>query len=182
MGSAANFKSLSKHAAVWPHRTTHCINLRNHGASPNTPTPMTIDSLAADVAATLRSLVGPSPAHIVGHSLGGKVAMALALAHPTAVQRLVVADIAPATYSTQDAQWGEVASICAAVAAIDPTPFAQRKEGTAALTKHGVVRGRMRSHHALASQPSPILHSRLIVRHSFCRIWCRGPGGALGGG
>jgi esterase len=36
--------------------------------------------------------------HVVGHSLGGKVAMRLALDHPQAVRSLVIADIAPVSY------------------------------------------------------------------------------------
>ena len=38
-------------------------------------------------------------AHILGHSMGGKVAMQLALCYPNLVSSLVVADIAPVTYA-----------------------------------------------------------------------------------
>ena len=45
-----------------------------------------------------------SSAHVVGHSLGGKVAMQLALSHASLVNRLVIADIAPAAYAGQHSE------------------------------------------------------------------------------
>ncbi len=44
---------------------------------------------------------GIASAHVVGHSLGGKVAVQLALSHAPLVNRLVVADIAPFAYAGQ---------------------------------------------------------------------------------
>jgi pimeloyl-ACP methyl ester carboxylesterase len=72
------------------------MDLRNHGASPHAAT-MSYAEMAEDVAETLRAL-GAAPAAIIGHSMGGKVAMTLALAHPDRVERLLVADIAPVAY------------------------------------------------------------------------------------
>jgi pimeloyl-ACP methyl ester carboxylesterase len=56
-------------------------------------------AMAADVAETLAAAQA-EPAALVGHSMGGKVGMALALLRPHAVTRLVVADIAPVRYAT----------------------------------------------------------------------------------
>ena len=53
--------------------------------------------MAADVLETL-AVLGALPAALVGHSMGGKTAMACALAAPASVRRLVVADIAPVQY------------------------------------------------------------------------------------
>ncbi|BDG71366.1 alpha/beta fold hydrolase [Roseomonas fluvialis] len=71
-------------------------DLRNHGASGRDPD-MSYAAMAADVAQTMDA-AGMPRAAVLGHSMGGKVAMALALAHTARVERLVVADIAPVRY------------------------------------------------------------------------------------
>ena len=71
-------------------------DLRNHGASPRAAA-MDYATMAADLAETLDA-AGVPRAAVVGHSMGGKVAMAFALEHPDRVERLVVADIAPVRY------------------------------------------------------------------------------------
>ncbi|MDC1228583.1 alpha/beta fold hydrolase, partial [Octadecabacter sp.] len=75
-----------------------CPDMRNHGASPWFNT-QSYDDMADDLAELL-----DGPAFIVGHSMGGKAAMVLALKHPELVQRLVVADIAPVSYSHTQSQ------------------------------------------------------------------------------
>ena len=72
------------------------LDLRNHGASAHAPA-MSYDDMAEDVRQTMAEL-GALPAAVVGHSMGGKVAMRLALRDPGAVERVVVADIAPVAY------------------------------------------------------------------------------------
>jgi len=72
------------------------VDLRNHGRSPHSEA-MNLPLLAADIAA-LQDRLGIDRAALVGHSLGGKVAMELALNLPERVDRLVVADIAPVCY------------------------------------------------------------------------------------
>ncbi len=71
-------------------------DLRNHGRSPHHPV-MDYPSLAGDVLALMDRLQLPS-ASLVGHSMGGKTAMWLALRQPERVDRLVVGDIAPVIY------------------------------------------------------------------------------------
>lgn len=73
------------------------VDLRNHGRSPHTAS-MTFESMAADIA-LLQDTLGIKRSHVVGHSLGGRVAMQLALSQPSRVQSLVVADIAPVAYA-----------------------------------------------------------------------------------
>jgi esterase len=74
---------------------TIALDLRNHGASPHAAT-MSYAEMAADVRETLQAL-GAWPAALIGHSMGGKVAMRLAL-EAAEVPRLLVLDIAPVAY------------------------------------------------------------------------------------
>jgi esterase len=93
-GAARNWGAIQKRLAA-RHRVL-AMDLRNHGESPHAEG-MAHAATARDVAETLRAR-GVQRAVVVGHSLGGKVAMALALHHPGVVARLVVADIAPLRY------------------------------------------------------------------------------------
>lgn len=103
-------------------------DLRNHGRSPHAPT-MTLTEMADDVAALLDAL-GIDAAHVVGHSLGGKVAMQLALSHPRRVRRLVCVDIAPVRYQPHHA------GIFAGLQAVDLSGLQQRGEADAVLARH----------------------------------------------
>jgi esterase len=93
-GQSGNFGAVQRRLAVG--RRVVAMDLRNHGASPHAPG-MDYRTLAADVAETIAAL-GLGPCAILGHSMGGKAAMALALARPDLVSRLCVADIAPVRY------------------------------------------------------------------------------------
>lgn len=94
-GSARNWTAIARRLAA--HHRVLTLDLRNHGRSPWAAT-MGIDEMAADTASFLErhSL---HPAALIGHSLGGKVAMRLALDQPGLVDRLVVVDVAPVTYT-----------------------------------------------------------------------------------
>jgi pimeloyl-ACP methyl ester carboxylesterase len=93
-GSARNLGGLQR--ALADQFRVVSLDLRNHGDSPHDPA-MDYATMAADVTETLDA-EGVLPAAILGHSMGGKVAMTLALQAPDSVRRLVVADIAPVTY------------------------------------------------------------------------------------
>ena len=93
-GSAANFGTVQKRLAE--RYRVIALDLRNHGNSPHAPY-MSYPAMAEDVLETLRSR-NALPCTLIGHSMGGKVAMAAALEAPGAVSRLLVADIAPAPY------------------------------------------------------------------------------------
>lgn len=90
-GSARNLTGLSR-ALSADHRVL-AMDLRNHGESAHDPA-MDYAIMAADVAETMDAH-GADQAAVIGHSMGGKVAMRLALTAPERVTRLVVADIAP---------------------------------------------------------------------------------------
>jgi len=72
------------------------VDLRNHGDSSHADS-MTYTDMAADVSHLITSRK-QSPVDILGHSMGGKTAMALALTAPSLINRLIVADIAPVRY------------------------------------------------------------------------------------
>ena len=72
------------------------MDLRNHGRSPH-GTPIDYATLAEDVRETMDA-EGIERADVIGHSMGGKAAMELALAKPDRVRRLVIIDIAPIAY------------------------------------------------------------------------------------
>jgi esterase len=72
-------------------------DLRNHGNSPHHPE-MDYPLLAADVEKFFGDR-GLETASVLGHSLGGKVAMQFAVSHPERVKKLVVVDIAPRAYA-----------------------------------------------------------------------------------
>ena len=77
-------------------RECHLLDARNHGDSPWTET-MTYPEMAEDVVAYMDEH-GLAPCDLLGHSMGGKTAMTLALTHSEVVGRLVVVDIAPVSY------------------------------------------------------------------------------------
>ena len=73
------------------------IDLPDHGNSPWSQT-FSFKTYAQQVLSTLNSL-GINKANIVGHSLGGKVAMWIAYLQPASIQKLIILDIAPVAYS-----------------------------------------------------------------------------------
>ena len=93
-GSGRNWGVIAKRLA--DRRQVVAVDMRNHGTSPWQPT-HDYPGMAADLAAVIESL--GEPVDIVGHSMGGKAAMVLALTQPDLLRRLIVADIAPTAYS-----------------------------------------------------------------------------------
>lgn len=90
-GFSDNWQTIAKGLA-----DTHLVvtpDLRNHGRSPHVPT-ISYPEMAEDLKAFME-VHWMFSAAVVGHSMGGKVAMQLALSHPDMVERLVVVDIAP---------------------------------------------------------------------------------------
>ncbi len=93
-GSSRNWRSLGKQFAQ--HYQVILLDLRNHGDSPFDPA-MSYELMVKDVIALMDDL-GIQSAHILGHSMGGKVSMKLNQLHPDRVKKLVIADIAPIPY------------------------------------------------------------------------------------
>jgi esterase len=93
-GAARNFGTVQR--ALSPLFRVLAMDARNHGGSPHVAG-MRYPTLAADVLETLDHL-GIARAAVIGHSMGGKTAMTLAVLAPERVGRLLVADIAPVPY------------------------------------------------------------------------------------
>lgn len=89
-GSARNWGAIARRLSDT--RQVHAVDMRNHGDSPSFETHDYHD-MAGDLASVMR----PST-DLLGHSMGGKAAMVLALKRPELVRKLVVADIAPVGY------------------------------------------------------------------------------------
>ncbi|MDQ9090777.1 alpha/beta fold hydrolase [Pseudoalteromonas haloplanktis] len=96
-GSLENLNVIAKSLAE--NFTITNIDLRNHGQSPHSDV-MDYPSMAADVL-NLMAHLSINKAHLVGHSMGGKVAMQIAHLNPEVVNKLVVLDIAPVAYKNR---------------------------------------------------------------------------------
>ncbi len=95
-------------------------DLRNHGRSPH-HADLHYPTMAADVLALLDRLRLDS-ALVLGHSMGGKVAMTLALEHGHRVRGLIVADVAPVTYEGDSHE-----SLIEALQSVDLAALASRQ-------------------------------------------------------
>jgi pimeloyl-ACP methyl ester carboxylesterase len=93
-GSARNWGVIARR--ISDSRRVVAVDMRNHGDSPWSPR-HDYPEMADDLAEVIADIGGP--VDVVGHSMGGKAAMMLALRHPEALRRLVVADIAPVDYT-----------------------------------------------------------------------------------
>ena len=93
-GSGRNWGVIARRLA--DRREVLAVDMRNHGDSPRFATQSYAD-MAADLAEVIAAHGGR--ADVLGHSMGGKAAMLLALTEGDMVNRLVVADIAPVAYS-----------------------------------------------------------------------------------
>ncbi len=116
-GSARNWGVIARRLADT--RDVLAVDMRNHGDSPRFSSQSYAD-MAADLAEVIAAQGGR--ADVLGHSMGGKAAMMLALTHGAMVNRLVVADIAPVAYSHDQTQH------ITAMRGLDLTSLASRAE------------------------------------------------------
>ncbi|ASP23121.1 esterase YbfF [Antarctobacter heliothermus] len=124
-GSGRNWGVIAKRLSEDRHVLTP--DMRNHGDSPHTDSHSYPD-LAADLAELIDAHGGR--AHVVGHSMGGKAAMTLALQHPGKLASLLVADIAPVAYTHSQIQFIE------AMRAVDLSQVEKRSDAVAQLAEH----------------------------------------------
>ncbi|PIE11838.1 MAG: alpha/beta hydrolase [Rhodobacterales bacterium] len=118
-GQARNWGQIARDLSDIRHSTL--VDMRNHGDSPWFDT-HGYEEMAEDLAGMI-----DGSSDVLGHSMGGKAAMTLALSHPEKVRRLIVADIAPVPYD-HDQQ-----SIMDAMRRLDLSQISRRTEAAKAL-------------------------------------------------
>jgi pimeloyl-ACP methyl ester carboxylesterase len=141
-GQGKNWTRIAKELSA-AHRVT-LVDMPDHGRSAWTDR---FDYVAAaDRVAGL--LAADDPVALVGHSMGGKIAMLLALRHPEVVARLAVVDVSPVPYPHAE----EFARYIAAMQAIDLAALERRGDADAALVD---------------AVPNPVVRSFLLqnLRH-----------------
>lgn len=126
-GSGRNWGGIARRLAAA--RPVLCVDMRNHGDSFWSDA-HGYEDMAADLAQVIDAHGGQ--ADLLGHSMGGKAAMATALMFPDRVARLIVADIAPVAYGHAAAQRANIA----AMRALDLTGLHSRAEADARLARH----------------------------------------------
>lgn len=127
-GRGRNFQSIA--TALAPEAQSLLVDLPNHGGSAWTEH-FDYVSIADLVAQHLRAdFAAAAPVDIVGHSMGGKVAMVLALRHPDLVRRLVVVDIAPVPSPREQ---GNFDHLLASLRELDLSRLERRGDADAAL-------------------------------------------------
>ena len=113
LGNKKNFASLARSLArqLQTNRRIFGLDMRNHGDNNQHVDDMSYPSMAADVVAFLDAQ-GLDQVVLVGHSMGGKIAQAVALRYPERVHGLIVLDMAPVAYAESvDSTWQAVCSI-----------------------------------------------------------------------
>jgi len=117
-GSLENLGGLARELAA--DFCVYSIDLPNHGRSAHTQ-----ESSLSDMAAAVKTWLDQknlTRVSIVGHSLGGKVGMELALQFPELVSMLAVMDIAPVTYPPHHSD------VFAGLLALDPSKVKTRSQ------------------------------------------------------
>lgn len=96
-GSADNW--LTQARLFSAHFKVFTVDLRNHGQSPHS-NEFSYQAMVDDLVEFIDEHKLKDPI-VIGHSMGGKVAMNFALAHPEKLQKLIVVDIAPKPYNLE---------------------------------------------------------------------------------
>ncbi|UUV20357.1 alpha/beta fold hydrolase [Paenimyroides aestuarii] len=147
LGMSDNWKTLGSRYAENGFEA-HLLDLRNHGRSFHSDL-FNYQAMAADVVAYCKAHDLKKIA-VIGHSMGGKVAMYLAVKHPELVDKLLVADIAPKYYAPHHQD------VMAALNAVDFSNNPSRNQVQETIEKHvnepGVVQFLMKNVYRVTPQ------------------------------
>ncbi len=122
-GSGDNWRSIAR--MMEPHYQCILVDMRNHGRSPHDPE-MNFKVMAEDILELMADL-SFEKVSLIGHSLGGKVAMQFAMHNAEKVDKLIVVDIAPKKYPAHHDM------VIQAIESIDPAKLSERAEAESAL-------------------------------------------------
>ncbi|MCF3974874.1 alpha/beta fold hydrolase [Paracoccus salsus] len=123
-GQGRNLGAIARRLAET--RRVVTVDMRNHGESPQDPDHSYV-AMAGDLAEIIGDLGGK--ADLVGHSMGGKAAMVLALTRPALIRKLAVMDIAPVAYDHSQA------GLIDAMAQLDLSGLSRRSEADTRLAE-----------------------------------------------
>ncbi len=126
LGSSGNWHTLSR-GVLSERYHVYAVDLRNHGRSPHSDQ-FNYSVMVRDVL-RLMDEEGIRSAHIIGHSMGAKVAMHFAAKHPDRVRKLILVDLGPGEYGDRHSH------ILNALSALDPSEYADRDEIDAVLAE-----------------------------------------------
>ena len=126
-GSARNWGVIAKRLSDTRHVVI--VDMRNHGDSPRFDT-HSYPEMASDLAEVIEHI--GAPVDVLGHSMGGKASMALALTRPELVRSLISGDIAPVSYAHSQGHFLD------AMRAVDLSTVSRRSDASAQLEAQGV--------------------------------------------
>jgi esterase len=126
LGSSSNWHSIARQLSE--HHPVLVPDLRNHGQSPHGE-PMDYQAMCDDLAGLFDDLAY-GELILIGHSMGGKLAMEFALQYPRRVMRLVIVDTAPVHYSY------DFADIFAGLRAVKVVQIKQRSDADQQMAEH----------------------------------------------
>jgi len=134
LGSARNLSTLGRQLSDRdPDLTVVAFDLTGHGASAPLPPGANTTTLAAEVLTSARALELRPPLSLVGHSLGGLVALQAALNEPAVIGTVTLLDVAPGPLAAH----GEVDALLEIVLRM-PDTFASRKQARARMAEAGL--------------------------------------------
>eukprot|EP00471_Norrisiella_sphaerica_P005802 CAMPEP_0184480506 /NCGR_PEP_ID=MMETSP0113_2-20130426/2022_1 /TAXON_ID=91329 /ORGANISM="Norrisiella sphaerica, Strain BC52" /LENGTH=245 /DNA_ID=CAMNT_0026859045 /DNA_START=226 /DNA_END=963 /DNA_ORIENTATION=+ len=108
-------------------RPTHVVDLRNHGKSPHVAA-MDLNLMAEDLIRVMDSM-DIKQAAVMGHSLGGKIALAASLLYPERLEQVVALDIAPVNYDAKAPEsWRTIVHIVESMRSIDLSRISRRSD------------------------------------------------------
>jgi len=130
-GSSDNWHSISKKLET--HFRIFLPDLRNHGQSPHTDT-HSYEDMTADLELFFQTN-RLDKTIVMGHSMGGKLAMMFAAKHPEKIKHLIVADITPKQYTSDSSEDEDQEMLLTLMETLDFSLISTRKEIDEALSK-----------------------------------------------